>query len=60
MNNNAKDFLETYKKIRKPLPPPSRVIPSEKDIRKNEKFDWKKELEKEEEEEDYKGIKDEQ
>ena len=42
MNKNRKDF-ETYRSIRKPIPRPSKVIPSEKDLKRDEKFDWRKE-----------------
>ena len=42
-NKNRKDY-EAYRSIRKPMPPPSKVILNDKDLKKNEKFDWRKEL----------------
>lgn len=48
-------FVETYRKIRKKMPPTEKVIPNEKDIKKDDKFDWRKELDNDD---DYKSIKD--
>lgn len=58
MKKSKRDFLDIYRSIRKPTPPPDKVILSEKDIRKNERFDWRKELEEMDDEDDYKGVLD--
>ena len=47
--------LGSMKKIRKPMPPAEKVIPNEKDIKKNERFDWRN-IDEEEDDSDYKGI----
>lgn len=52
-----KRFMETYKKIRKPMPPSEKVIPNLKDERRKKKFDWKSAVDNTEDEgEDYKSI----
>ena len=50
MKKKDKDFLETYDKIRKPLPPPTKIIPHEEE----EKWVWREG--DEDDGEDYKGI----
>lgn len=49
MSKNRKDY-EVYRQIRKPMPPPSKVIPNEKDLKRDERFDWRKELKENHEE----------
>lgn len=44
-----KDFYETYKKIRKPMPPPEKVIKPKNEFRR-EKFDWRNEIDEIDEE----------
>lgn len=59
MKRSKRDFLDTYKKIRKPMPPADKVIPNLKDIQKEERFDWRREMDELEEEDDgYKGVLD--
>jgi len=59
MKRSKRDFLDTYKKIRKPTPPADKVIPNLKDIQKEERFDWRREMDELEEEDDgYKGVLD--
>ena len=55
MKKSNSDFLDTYRQIRKPMPPSEKVIPNEKDIKKKERFDWKN-IDEDEEGEEYKGI----
>ena len=45
---SKRDFLETYQKVRKPLPRPEKTILNDKDVRKGERFDWREEVGKEE------------
>lgn len=47
--------MEDYNSIRKPMPPPDKII-NPKDENKKNRFDWHRELEELDEEEDYKGI----
>ena len=42
---NRRAFMDTYRKIRKPMPPAERVIRNDKDVQKEKKFDWRRELE---------------
>ena len=50
MKKKNKDFLETHDKIRKPMPPPTKIIPHEQE----KKWSWKDG--DEDDGEDYKGI----
>ena len=43
--DNRRAFMDTYRKIRKPMPPAERVIRNDKDVQKEKKFDWRRELE---------------
>lgn len=45
------DWLNTYKKIRKPMPPPDKIIKPKNE--EPEKFNWRA---KEKKEEEYKSI----
>ena len=45
MKKSRRDFVEIFRQVRKPMPPSEKVIPNEKDLRKNERFDWRRELE---------------
>ena len=63
MKKSRRDFLDTYRQVRKPMIPSEKVIPNEKDIRKSERFDWRQELEEQEQEDrydNYKGVLDDQ
>ena len=50
MKKKSKDFLETYDKIRKPMPPPTKIIPHEEE----DKWDWRKR--DEEDGDEYQGY----
>jgi hypothetical protein len=50
MKKSRRDFLDVYKPIRKQMARPEKVIPNVKDLQKNTKFDWRRELEAEAEE----------
>jgi len=45
-------FVETYRKIRKKMPPPEKTIKPHNE--EDDKFDWRKEIDGDED--DYKGI----
>lgn len=57
MKRSRRDFLEINRQIRKPMPPATKVILNVKDERKKERFDWRRQLEDEDEQgDDYKGV----
>lgn len=59
MKKIKNNFMDTYKKIRKPMPPLEKIIPNEKDVKKNERFDWHKAIENDDDNgEDYRSIAD--
>jgi len=49
MKKTKREFLEAYNKIRKPMPPPDKVITPK--VREDERWDWRRELEEIENEE---------
>lgn len=53
-----REFMDTYNKVRKPMPPAEKVIRNDKDVAKERRFDWRKELDNAEDlwDDDYKGI----
>lgn len=44
--DQQREFLDTYRKIRKKMPPPEKVIKPKVEFRR-ERFDWRKQLEDE-------------
>ena len=57
MKKENKSFMETYRQVRKPMPPSEKVIANIKDLQKKERFDWRRGMEDEDDGgDDYKGI----